>query len=226
MCKLDDPWFWGVERVVATLCRPTGPFLTKFLRNIDPITLPDLISLEKELRKHKISGLVMLTELTQPVLRDEFGIAAMGQRTLIVHMIMDLRRQSDKYVEYLKENKMMYGVTRRSESMCSPIASPSRAQVDSFAFAENSLASLVPLDRPPSSEIGLSNQNLPISPTCSVQVSNKSPESLRGEDDILPQTQEEATPTTEHEIPLAHAGINTTVHEGGIMQGKRIIIQM
>lgn len=206
--------------MVATLCRPTGPFLTKFLRDIDPITIPDLIHLEKELRKHKISGLVMLTELTQPVLRDEFGIAAMGQRTVIIHMIMDLRRQSDKYVEYLKENKIMYGIGRRSESMCSSIASPSRTQVDSFTFAENSPASLVPLGRAPPAS-GLSNENLPLSPARSVQASNKSPKSLRGEDDLLPQTEEEATPTTEHEVPLADAGIDTIVYESGTMQGKR-----
>lgn len=204
--------------MVATLCRPTGPFLTKFLRDIDPITIPDLIHLEKELRKHKISGLVMLTELTQPVLRDEFGIAAMGQRTVIIHMIMDLRRQSDKYVEYLKENKIMYGIGR-SESMCSSIASPSRTQVDSFTFAENSPASLVPLGRPPAS--GLSNENLPISPARSVQASIKSPQNLRGEDDMVPQLQEEATPTTEHEVPLAGAGIDTIVYESGTIQGKR-----
>ena len=220
MVRLDDPWFWGVEKVVETLCIPTGPFLTRFLRDIDPITIPDLIHFEKELRKHKISGLVMLTELTQPVLRDEFGIAAMGQRTVIIHMIMDLRRQSDKYVEYLKENKMMYGIGRRSESMGSSIASPSRTQFDSFTSAENSPVSLVPLGRVPPPASGLSNENLPISPARSIQASNKSPKSLKGEDEILPQPQEDATPTIEHEIQLSDAGIGTIVYESATMQGK------
>lgn len=221
MLRLDDPWFWGVDKVVATLCNPNGRFLTRFLRDIDPITIPDLNQLERELRKHKISGLVMLTELTQPVLRDEFGIVAMGQRTVIIHMIMDLRRQSDKYVEHLKENKIMYGIGRRSESMSSPIASPSRTQFDSFTYTENPPASLVSLGRAPPSASGLSNENLPISPAHSAQESNQSPKSLKGENDSLPQPQEEAIPTTEHEIQLADARIDGIVYESAAMQGKQ-----
>lgn len=224
MLRLDDPWFWGVDRVVATLCNPNGRFLTRFLRDIDPITIPDLNQLERELIKHKISGLVMLTELTQPVLRDEFGIAAMGQRTVIIHMIMDLRRQSDKYVEHLKENKIMYGIGRRSESMSSPIASPSRTLFDSFTFTENLPASLVSLGRAPPPASGLSNQNLPISPARSArsaQEFNKSPKRLKGENESLSQLQEEAIPTTEHEIQLADARIDAIVYESAAMQGKR-----
>lgn len=221
MLRLDDPWFWGVDKVVETLCSAAGPFLTRFLTDIDPITIPDLSHLEKELRKHKISGLVMLTELTQPVLRDEFGIAAMGQRTVIIHMIMDLRRQSDKYVEYLKETKMMYGIGRRSESMSSSVASPSQTQSDSFTFAENSPASNVPLGRAPHPASGLSNENLPISPAPSVQASYKSPTSLKGEDDMLGQPLEQATPTTEHEIQLFDARIDTTLDKSATPQGER-----
>lgn len=221
MLRLDDPWFWGVDRVVATLCNPNGRFLTRFLRDIDPITIPDLNQLERELRKHKISGLVMLTELTQPVLRDEFGIAAMGQRTVIIHMIMDLRRQSDKYIEHLKENKIMYGIGRRSESMSSPIASPSRTQFDSFTFTENLPASLVSLGRAPPPASGLSNENLPLSPARSAQESNKSPKRLKGENGSLSQLQEEAMPTTEHGIQLDDARIDAILYESAAMQGKR-----
>lgn len=221
MLRPDDPWFWGVDRVVATLCNPNGRFLTRFLRDIDPITIPDLNQLERELRKHKISGLVMLTELTQPVLRDEFGISAMGQRTVIIHMIMDLRRQSDKYVEHLKENKIMYGIGRRSESTSSPIASPSRTQSDSFTFTENSPAFLDSLGRAPPPASDLLNENLPISPARSAQKSNKSPKSMKGENDSLFQLQEEAMPTSEHEIQLTDARIDAIVYESAAMQGKR-----
>lgn len=220
MFRLDDPWFWGVERVVATLCNPSGPFLTRFLREIDPITIPDLIHLERELRKHKISGLVMLTELTQPFLRDEFGIAAMGQRTVIIHMIMDLRRQSDKYVEYLKENKIMCGTGRRSKSISSSIALPSRTQFDLFAFTENSSASLVPLVRAPPPASGLSNENFSFSPAHSVQASSKSPKTLNNKDGNLPRPQDEAMPSTEHEIHLTDARIDAAVDESPTMQGK------
>lgn len=221
MLRLDDPWFWGVDRVVATLCNPNGRFLTRFLKDIDPITIPDLDQLERELRKHKISGLVMLTELTQPVLRDEFGIAAMGQRTVIVHMIMDLRRQSDKYIEHLKENKIMYGIGRRSESISSPVASPSRTQLDSFTFAENLPASLVSLGRAPPLASGLSNENLPVSQARSAQESDMSPKKWKSENDSLSQLQEEAMPTTEHEIQLDDARIDAVLYESAVMQGKR-----
>lgn len=206
--------------MVATLCNPNGQFLTRFLKDIDPITIPDLNQLERELRKHKISGLVMLTELTQPVLRDEFGIAAMGQRTVIIHMIMDLRRQSDKYVEHLKENKIMYGIGRRSESMSSPIASLSRTQFDSFNFTENLPASLASLSRAPPPASGLSNENLPVSPARSTQEPTKLSKSLKGENDSLSQIQE-ALPTTEHEIQLADARIDAILYESAAMQGER-----
>lgn len=99
----DDPWNWGVDKVVANLCDLSGPML----RGVDPLSIPDSAFLEKSLRENAVSGPTLLTELTHPVLRDDLGLRPLGHRTTIMHMIMDLRRQSTKYLHHLQKNNVM-----------------------------------------------------------------------------------------------------------------------
>lgn len=97
---MDDPWYWGVDKVIATLCDPSGPML----RGVDPLSIPDRAFLEKTLRENAISGPTLLTELTHPVLRDDLGLKPLGHRTTLMHVIMDLRRQSARYLHHLQTN--------------------------------------------------------------------------------------------------------------------------
>lgn len=100
---MDDPWNWGVDKVVANLCDLSGPML----RGVDPLSIPDCAFLEKALRENAVSGPTLLTEVTHPVLRDDLGLRPLGHRTTIMHMIMDLRRQSTKYLHHLQTNNVM-----------------------------------------------------------------------------------------------------------------------
>lgn len=102
---MDDPWYWGVEKVVATLCDLRGPML----RGVDPLSIPDRAFLEKALRENAVSGPTLLTELTHPVLRDDLGLKPLGHRTTLMHVIMDLRRQSSRYLQHLEtQNAISY----------------------------------------------------------------------------------------------------------------------
>lgn len=95
---MDDPWFWGVDKVVSTLCDINAPML----RGVDPLSIPDRAFLEKTLRENAVSGPTLLTELTHPVLRDDLGLRPLGHRTTVMHIIMELRRQSARYLHHLQ----------------------------------------------------------------------------------------------------------------------------
>lgn len=97
---VDDPWFWGVDKVVATLCDFNAPML----RGVDPLSIPDCAFLEKALRENAVSGPTLLTELTHPVLRDDLGLRPLGHRTTVMHIIYELRRQSARYYHHLQTN--------------------------------------------------------------------------------------------------------------------------
>lgn len=96
----DDPWYWGVDKVVATLCDRNGTML----RGVDPLSIPDPVFLEKALRENAVNGPTLLTELSHPALRDDLGLKPLGHRTTLTHIIMDLRRQSPRYLHHLLKN--------------------------------------------------------------------------------------------------------------------------
>lgn len=101
----DDPWNWGVDKVVATLCDLNGTLL----RGVDPLSIPDPAFLEKALRENAVNGPTLLTELSHPAMRDDLGLKPLGHRSTVTHLIMDLRRQSPRYLDYLqKTNEITY----------------------------------------------------------------------------------------------------------------------
>ncbi|MCJ1466780.1 hypothetical protein MMC07_005400 [Pseudocyphellaria aurata] len=99
---MDDPWSWGVEKVVETLCDLNGPMLGE----VDPLSIPDPAFLAKALRENAVNGPTLLTELSHPVMRDDLGLKPLGHRTTLMHMIMDLRRQSARYLQHLQTSNM------------------------------------------------------------------------------------------------------------------------
>lgn len=100
---IDDPWYWGVEKVVATLCDISG----RMAHELDPLSIPDCAFLEKALRENAVSGPTLLTGLTHSVLRDDLGLKPLGHRVTLMHMIMDLRRQSARYLYHLQADNVI-----------------------------------------------------------------------------------------------------------------------
>src|SRR5690554_5925491 len=89
----EDPWTWGVDRVVQELCtnNRTWPALSATQ------LLPDPVQLEINLREQEMDGPFLMTGVTNQVLRDEFGLVgprSVKQRTTILHAISHFRGKS------------------------------------------------------------------------------------------------------------------------------------
>ncbi|POS83723.1 hypothetical protein EPUL_005481, partial [Erysiphe pulchra] len=86
-----DPWNWSVDRVVQELCtsnrtwQPQSPAMPL-------ISNPE--SLEAILRDQEVTGSVLLKEINMSVLKDDFGIKALGRRSFIMSAIDQLRNMS------------------------------------------------------------------------------------------------------------------------------------
>ena len=90
---LSDPWHWTVEEVIAVLTDANSPLL---LSNAH-LSLPAPNSLSYMLRRHDVTGLALLTMLNNECLRDELGIASLGQRAGLRELIRELRTRSAEY---------------------------------------------------------------------------------------------------------------------------------
>ena len=89
----DDPWDWSVDQVVGEFCR-VGSVRPLWSSPTDH--LPDRAFLEQELRDNEVTGEVILTAVTNNVLRDDLNIKSMGQRHAILKGIHHLRLRSQK----------------------------------------------------------------------------------------------------------------------------------
>ncbi|KAL9010123.1 MAG: hypothetical protein Q9173_004912 [Seirophora scorigena] len=96
----SDPWEWTVDEVVAALCDPVLHFRAS---KTNPQALPDATLLERNLRGHYIEGCSLLTDIDHATLKEEFGIAAVGQRGHVLREIVRLRWKSSRYTEYIKQ---------------------------------------------------------------------------------------------------------------------------
>ncbi|RKF64003.1 putative snf2 family helicase snf2 family helicase atpase [Erysiphe neolycopersici] len=98
--NMDDPWNWSVDRVVQELCtssrtwQPQSPAMPL-------ISNPE--SLEAVLRDQEVTGSVLLKEINMSVLKDDFGIKALGRRSFIMSAIDQLRSKSLIYSSYMNE---------------------------------------------------------------------------------------------------------------------------
>ncbi|KAI4137131.1 MAG: hypothetical protein L6R39_007462, partial [Caloplaca ligustica] len=93
----EDPWDWTVDEVVAALCDPALPFRG----NNNPHALPDSLLLEQKLREHIVEGCCLLTDIDVNILKEDFGITAIGPRGHIHREILRLRRRSSRYLEHI-----------------------------------------------------------------------------------------------------------------------------
>ncbi|KAI1004453.1 hypothetical protein K3495_g3760 [Podosphaera aphanis] len=96
----SDPWDWDVDRVVQELCttnrtwQPLSPAM---------LTISDPISLEAVLREQEVNGAVILGELNMNILKDDFGIKALGRRSFIMSAVDQFRSRSSKYQSHNME---------------------------------------------------------------------------------------------------------------------------
>ena len=107
---LMDPWDWGIDQVIRSLCRLDGVWATL---SHTPI-LPDFEAFEAKLRENAINGMNLLSFVDDTVLRHELGISVFGQRGSIMHVITRLRAQSQKYQEH---NHLVASVASRPARM-------------------------------------------------------------------------------------------------------------
>ena len=89
----DDPWDWSIERVVRELCTPTRSWQPRTASML----IPDPAALERVLREHEVNGNVLLIDVDDNVMRQDFGLKVLGRRAFIRGAIEDLRAMSAKY---------------------------------------------------------------------------------------------------------------------------------
>src|SRR5690349_4620706 len=66
----DDPWNWGIDRVVQELCTDNRTWPSLSATQL----LPDPVQLEISLREQEIDGSFLMTGVTNQTLRDDFGL--------------------------------------------------------------------------------------------------------------------------------------------------------
>ncbi|KAI9811960.1 MAG: hypothetical protein M1826_002994 [Phylliscum demangeonii] len=89
----DDPWDWGVDRVVVALCGQ-DPLWSQL--NARPAR-PDPIALERVLRENAIDGMVLLTSIDDTTAAQNLGLTVFGQRRTILVAIQILQLHSEKF---------------------------------------------------------------------------------------------------------------------------------
>ena len=104
---VDDPWNWSIDRVVQELCtsnRSWQPGLTT-------TSMPDPELLEKALRENEVSGSVLLIDVDDNVMRQDFGLRVLAQRTFLRDGIAELRLKSAQCQLYMQKHHPMSTVS-------------------------------------------------------------------------------------------------------------------
>ncbi|SZF01371.1 unnamed protein product [Blumeria hordei] len=92
--ETEDPWDWDVDRVVQELCTTNRSWQPQSLAMP---SISDPKSLERILREQEVTGCVILEDIDMNVLKEDFGIKALGRRSFIMSAIAQLRKKSLKY---------------------------------------------------------------------------------------------------------------------------------
>ncbi|RDL40634.1 uncharacterized protein BP5553_00613 [Venustampulla echinocandica] len=90
--EVDDPWDWSIDRVVQELCTDNRTWQPRAA----PTSRPDPTLLEKALREQEVTGPILLVEVDEMVMRNDFGIV-LGRRPFLRNAIVELRRRSVQY---------------------------------------------------------------------------------------------------------------------------------
>lgn len=99
----EDPWFWDTDRVVQELCTPARSWK---LRSHNP-RLPDPVQFEKALRENEVTGDILLTEVTDHLLKTDFGPLSLPQRASVRDAIKQFQNRSSEYRKYNDDNNQL-----------------------------------------------------------------------------------------------------------------------
>ena len=115
-----DPWDWSVDDVVGNLCHHSG-YLWADRPNSASL---DKAKLEAILREHEINGSCLLTDVDVSTLKDDLGIKAVGQRSMLLHAIKKLQDQSFKWRTQQAANESRKRQINDLASIASPEPTP------------------------------------------------------------------------------------------------------
>ena len=107
----SDPWDWEVDRVVQELCSTNRSWQPRS----SSMTISDPASLEKALRQHEVTGSVLLVDVDDGVMKDDFGLRVLGRRAFVRFAITALRLQSAQYqaLGYQSQHPRVHAVLPR-----------------------------------------------------------------------------------------------------------------
>jgi hypothetical protein len=94
----DDPWDWSLDRVVQELCTTNRSWQPRSTL----LAIPDPDSLERALREQEVTGSVLLLNIDDNLLRNDFGLKALGRRCFVLSGIEELRLKSARYQDYVQ----------------------------------------------------------------------------------------------------------------------------
>lgn len=95
----DDPWHWSVDRVVQELCTAHRSW------QLPPSTSsPQVSDLESVLREQGVTGSILLLDIDDNTLRNDFKFKTLSQRAFIRRAVEELRLHSAQYQAHLKRH--------------------------------------------------------------------------------------------------------------------------
>jgi hypothetical protein len=90
--EVDDPWHWSIDRVVQELCTPDRSW------QLPPsTTVPDMSEFANILRQQGVNGNILLLEVDDNALRNDFNFKTLSQRAFVRRAIEELRMMSAQY---------------------------------------------------------------------------------------------------------------------------------
>jgi hypothetical protein len=95
---VDDPWNWSVDRVVQELCTSNRSWQPRSAL----MSLPNPELLEKALRDNEVTGSVLLIDVDDNVMREDFELKVLGRRAFLRDGIAELRSKSAQYQAYMQ----------------------------------------------------------------------------------------------------------------------------
>ncbi len=96
MSTIKDPWDWTIDEVVHAFCSSRALWNEERPHS----RLPEPIAFEHLLRDNMINGSTLLTDVDASVLKDDFAIRALGERSAIMYAIQKLRVHSPRYMTH------------------------------------------------------------------------------------------------------------------------------
>ena len=89
----EDPWYWTVDRVIRELCTDDRTWTPQTQTH----SKPDPARLERNLREQEVTGSTLLNHVNDELLKSEFEVKILGQRSYLLGAIDELRSKSIKF---------------------------------------------------------------------------------------------------------------------------------